>query len=125
MPLFLLSFQKLNYINKRFDVVSVHYRYNINRSQLLTSNVSQPPTMLRPRPLAPLWNSTSVSLPGRIGQVIKSMLDPASVSASTTVVMSFVGDRPGDRVGVMTPLVWVAAGDSKQAVSVEVVVVSA
>lgn len=39
---------------------------------LLTSRVSQPPTMLRPRPVRPLEMSMVVSQPGMMGQVVGS-----------------------------------------------------
>lgn len=40
----------------------------------LTSRVSQPPTMLRPRPVRPLEMSMVVSQPGMMGQVAGSQV---------------------------------------------------
>lgn len=48
-------------------------------SEILTSNVSDPPTMLSPRPVWPLEISIVVSQPGMMGQVAGSEAKTAGV----------------------------------------------
>lgn len=59
-------------------MISQHYLKHLC-TEVLTSSVSDPPTILRPRPVRPLEISIVVSQPGIIGQVAGSEAKIAGV----------------------------------------------
>lgn len=55
------------------------WSFRIPSVRVLTSRVSQPPTMLRPSPVRPLQMSMVVSQPGMMGQVAGSQVSADGV----------------------------------------------